>query len=74
MCIDVEDNGQGIPPDLLPHVFDPFRTTQRPSRSSAGVGLGLFITQEIVHAHGGTISARSSAEEGTTFTVRLPRS
>ncbi|HYX90049.1 MAG TPA: ATP-binding protein [Myxococcaceae bacterium] len=74
LVLEVHNQGAPIPPDLLPHVFDPFRTTQRPSRSSAGVGLGLFITQEIVHAHGGTISARSSTEEGTTFTVRLPRS
>jgi phosphoserine phosphatase RsbU/P len=73
VVLEVHNQGSPIPPELLPHVFDPFRGAQRQPRSSNGVGLGLYITQEIVRAHGGVITARSSEEEGTTFTVRLPR-
>jgi signal transduction histidine kinase len=60
-----------IPPELLPHLFDPFRRgTDSPS---GGLGLGLYIACEIARAHGGEIHVRSTEEEGTTFTARLPR-
>jgi signal transduction histidine kinase len=61
-----------IPPSLLPHLFDPFIGTRQSSRSG-GLGLGLFIVREIVHAHGGTIEVSSTEADGTTFLVRLPR-
>ena len=59
-----------IPPDLLPSVFDPL---QRGSSASHGPGLGLFITRTIAHQHGGEVSVTSNREEGTTFTIDLPR-
>lgn len=63
-------NAGAMPAELLPTVFEPFRSGR--GRSS-GLGLGLYITREIVKAHGGTIAVTSSTEDGTTFTVRLPR-
>ena len=69
----VHNLGPCIPGDLLPVIFDPFRRTTARGQRSRGLGLGLFISQQIVAAHGGTIDVCSSASEGTTFTVRLPR-
>jgi signal transduction histidine kinase/CHASE3 domain sensor protein len=69
----VHNRGPCIPDDLLPVIFDPFRRTTARGQRSRGLGLGLFISQQIVAAHGGTIDVRSSSAEGTTFTVRLPR-
>lgn len=62
-----------ITPELLPQIFDPFRGARRTS-TSKGLGLGLFISRQIVDAHGGTISVTSTPTTGTTFTVRMPRS
>jgi PAS domain S-box-containing protein len=61
------DTGPGIAPDALPHVFDPFYTTK-----SEGLGLGLYITRNIVEEHGGRIEVESLLGEGATFTVWLP--
>ncbi|MES1206612.1 MAG: hybrid sensor histidine kinase/response regulator [Pseudomonadota bacterium] len=61
-----------IPPELLPRIFDPFRGG-RTSSGSRGLGLGLFITQQIVAAHGGHIVVTSSPADGTAFIVTLPR-
>jgi len=65
--IRVGDTGRGIPPDVLPRVFDPFFTT-RPK----GTGLGLSISQSIIIEHGGFISVRSVEGRGTTVTIDLP--
>ena len=65
-------NQGAIPPELLPRIFDPFRGG-RTSSGSRGLGLGLFITQQIVAAHGGQIAVTSSPAEGTAFKVTLPR-
>ena len=63
-----------IPADLQPKIFDPFQGRQRTSSRSRGLGLGLFISQQIATAHGGGITVQSSEESGeTVFTVRLPR-
>ncbi len=72
--IQVSDTGQGISPDLLPHVFDRFRQGNSSMRRRfAGLGLGLSIVKYIVEAHGGTVEATSPGEgKGSTFTVRLP--
>lgn len=72
VVLEVHNDG-AIPEALLPSIFDPFRGTRHRREQSRGLGLGLFITQQIVMAHGGTIELCSSSAEGTTFLVRLPR-
>ncbi|MBA4180514.1 MAG: two-component sensor histidine kinase, partial [Anaerolinea sp.] len=75
IAIDVTDNGAGIADDDLQRVFDRFyRVDKGRSRREGGSGLGLAIVQEVVRALGGTVSVRSQLGEGTTFTIRLPRS
>lgn len=71
VAVEVHNGGEPIPPDALPHVFDRFYQGD-PSRRRGHQGLGLAIVQELVQAHGGTVSLQSGAESGTTFTVRLP--
>jgi len=61
------DNGPGIPPDHLPHLFTPFFTTK-----SQGTGLGLPVSQQIIAQHGGTIRVESSPGQGAGFHVYLP--
>ncbi len=70
----VRDTGQGIDPDFLPFVFEPFRQGEvRRSRGTAGLGLGLAIVRRIVDAHGGHVEAASEgAGKGTTVRVQLP--
>ena len=69
VCIRCADTGCGIPPDHLPHVFDPFYTTKS---GGAGSGLGLFVSHLIVDQHGGTIEIDSREGEGTTVIIHLP--
>lgn len=69
VVIRIEDNGGGIPSDVLPRIFDPFFTTKD---VGAGAGLGLSIVHGIVERHGGTIEVDSEVAKGTVFTVRLP--
>jgi two-component system, NtrC family, sensor kinase len=69
IAFDVEDNGKGIAPDVLPKIFDPFFTTKAVGQ---GTGLGLSIVYKIVQSHGGKIEARSKVGVGTKFTVILP--
>ena len=69
VVIKLTDTGAGIPPEILPKVFDLFVTTKAPDK---GTGLGLVICQEIVKAHGGAISVESQVGQGTTVTVFLP--
>jgi signal transduction histidine kinase len=71
----IRNNGKTITESLRSVLFDPFRRGDRQGNSSktAGLGLGLFITKEIVTKHGGTISVSSSEENGTAFTFELPR-
>lgn len=71
----VQDTGEGIPPEHLPHLFDRFyRADSARSRAAGGAGLGLAIVRAIVEAHGGQVSAASDGVpgQGSTFTVRLP--
>jgi NtrC-family two-component system sensor histidine kinase KinB len=67
---EVEDTGEGIPPEYHARVFDRFFRV--PGRSSKGSGLGLAIAREIVQAHGGRLEVRSEAGEGTTFAFTIP--
>ena len=74
VLLQVQDSGEGIPPEVLPHIFDRFYRGD-PARSAAGgeSGLGLAIARSIVEAHGGAVSASSAGSGlGSTFTVRLP--
>ncbi len=69
----VRDQGPGIAADQLPHLFERFYQVADPHRpAQGGLGLGLFICQEVVTAHGGRIAVASVEGEGTTFTVWLP--
>jgi signal transduction histidine kinase len=69
VAVEVQDNGKGIPSDVLPRIFDPFFTTKEVGE---GTGLGLSIVYKIVESHGGTISVDSAVGVGTRFTVVLP--
>jgi two-component system CheB/CheR fusion protein len=69
--LEVQDYGLGIPAEALPHLFDRFYQTAQRSADD-GLGVGLFITRELVRAHGGAIEVRSTEGAGATFTVRLP--
>ena len=67
VAIEVEDDGIGIAPDVLPRLFDPFFSTK-----DSGSGLGLALTQQIVRDHGGDLGVTSTLGKGTTFTLRVP--
>jgi|HubBroStandDraft_6_1064221.scaffolds.fasta_scaffold176519_2 two-component system NtrC family sensor kinase len=69
IAVAIEDNGSGIAPENLPHVFAPFFTTKR---STHGIGLGLSITKNIVEDHDGTILVESQFGRGTRFLIDLP--
>ena len=69
----VHNRGEPIPADDLPHVFDRFYQVDPARSGAAHTGLGLAIVHELVNAHGGTVEVNSTAGEGTTFVVRLPR-
>ncbi len=71
--VSIRDRGDGIPPELLPHVFERFyRVDPSRSRETGGYGLGLTIAKHLVEAHGGTIEADSTIGCGTCFTFTLP--
>jgi nitrogen-specific signal transduction histidine kinase len=66
--IQIRDTGNGIPEEHLPHIFEPFFST----KDEKGTGLGLWVSQGIVQAHGGSIKLRSREGRGTVFSVALP--
>ena len=67
--VSIGDTGEGIPPDVLEKITDPFFTTKEVGE---GTGLGLWISDSIVSAHGGTLTCRTEVGVGSTFTVTLP--
>jgi signal transduction histidine kinase len=69
VAVDFQDNGSGIPSDVLPKIFDPFFTTKDIGK---GTGLGLSISYKIIRQHGGRIDVESKPGQGTRFTVILP--
>jgi two-component system sensor histidine kinase KdpD len=69
----VEDNGPGISPDHLPHIFEKFFRAPLPG-APPGAGLGLAIAREIVQAHGGTIEVHNNRPAGAVFSFTLPAS
>jgi PAS domain S-box-containing protein len=74
VSVEIHNDGAPIPDQMQPMIFSPFRRGERDSRSSKteGLGLGLYISHEVIVAHGGSIDVRSSVAEGTTFRVNLP--
>ena len=68
VTIEVRDTGKGIPPEFLPHIFDPFFST----KGVEGTGLGLSISYGIIRNHKGTIRVESTVNVGTAFTIELP--
>ena len=68
MSVEVIDEGEGIPPESIKDIFEPFYTTKK---EGEGTGLGLSIVKNIITSHEGDISVRSKPGEGTTFTVTL---
>ena len=74
VVLSVSNLGEPIPAHVLPRLFEPMTRGTDAGSERRSIGLGLFIVDQIVRAHGGTITVRSTAEEGTTFRVRLPRS
>lgn len=70
VVVEVKDNGPGIRPEDMQHLFDPFWTTKDPDQ---GTGLGLSLAYKIVTEHDGEIGVDSALAVGTTFTIRLPR-
>jgi PAS domain S-box-containing protein len=71
--LSVRDSGVGIPPDLLPRIFDLFTQAERTlDRSQGGLGIGLTIVQRLVEMHGGRVGAFSQLGVGSEFVVRLP--
>lgn len=73
LMVQVRDTGGGIPPKILPHIFERFSLGDRSSRRAyGGTGLGLAIVKQLVEAHGGRIMVESTSETGTVFTFTLP--
>jgi two-component system OmpR family sensor kinase len=73
LVVRVRDRGIGIAKEDLAHVFEPFfRTDRSRARTTGGVGLGLTIAHRVVEAHGGEVSAESTPDLGTCFTLRIP--
>jgi signal transduction histidine kinase len=70
----IRDYGCGIPPEKLPHIFEPFYTTKKGPDASGkgGTGLGLSMCRDIVEAHRGRIRVESTVGKGTAFTIKLP--
>ena len=67
MHLEVRDTGIGMPPEHLTRMFEPLQTTK-----PGGTGLGLYLVQEVVAAHGGQIAVQSTVGHGTTMTITLP--
>jgi len=71
--IEVEDTGEGIPADFMPHIWDRFRQADgSATRRHGGLGIGLSLVRELAEAHGGWVEAESTKGRGARFNVRLP--
>ena len=74
VSVSVQDNGEGIPPDALPQLFERFyRADQSRARDKGGTGLGLTIARRLAEAHRGTLTAANAPEGGAVFTLTLPK-
>jgi two-component system sensor histidine kinase/response regulator len=72
VTIEIRNHGH-IPPELLPMLFDPFTRAETRRQKTSGLGLGLYIVDQIVKAHGGVVRVDSSESDGTCFRIELPR-
>jgi signal transduction histidine kinase len=72
ICIEIKDNGPGIPQSMIDNIFDPYFTTKHKSSIHNGTGLGLFIAHQNMQDHDGTIEVKSKFNKGTVFTLTLP--
>jgi signal transduction histidine kinase len=72
ICIEIKDNGPGIPQSMIDNVFDPYFTTKHKSSMHNGTGLGLFIAYQNMQDHNGNIEVKSKVNEGSVFTLTLP--
>jgi PAS domain S-box-containing protein len=71
--VSINDQGAGIPPEHLPHLFERFRqVAAKPEQRAGGLGLGLYLCKGIIEAHGGHVGVRSQVGQGTTFWFTLP--
>jgi signal transduction histidine kinase len=71
--IEVRDEGPGIPKEVVPHLFERFyRMPRSNDHAKSGLGLGLYITKQLVTAHNGSINVASQDGAGTTFIITLP--
>ncbi|HYO58023.1 HAMP domain-containing sensor histidine kinase, partial [Archangium sp.] len=73
LLFEVHNEGPPISAELLPKLFEPYRQGPEAGAGRGSLGLGLYITRQIVLGHGGTLEVHSTEADGTTFTVRLPR-
>ena len=72
--IAVRDNGIGIPPEAMPLIYERYaRGANARSRGIGGTGFGLYVVEAIVRHHGGRIEVESAVNQGTAFTVHIPR-
>jgi two-component system NtrC family sensor kinase len=69
VVVEIEDTGEGIPPETLSHIFEPMFTTKR---MGTGTGLGLAVCDQVIREHGGTIHVESAVGRGTLFRITLP--
>jgi two-component system CheB/CheR fusion protein len=73
VLLKVQDNGKGISPEFLPHIFELFTQAESGANATSGIGLGLSLVKDIVTLHGGTVQAMSDGVgKGSSFTVRIP--
>lgn len=74
LLLSVVDDGEGIPAQSVPHIFDRFQQVDRgPGTYTTGAGIGLALVREIVEAHGGTVRVESTPKLGSLFEIRIPR-
>lgn len=72
LSLSVEDTGPGVPPEVLPRIFERFYQVRSAHHKPGGTGLGLAITQRLVQLHGGSISVESEVGKGTRFSCQIP--
>jgi len=73
VTVEVRNQGPAISPELLPHIFEPFRRGPSERQNGDGAGLGLYIVREVARAHQGRVEVASSTSGGTTFALTLPQ-